>query len=402
MKYCWLICIIFLPFFSIAQSNYKPGYIIKTTGDTLKGFINQKEWSRSPITVAFKSDEKETSLEYGPQQIAGFAVNGVKYISYTGRYSIDKNQPPELHGELDTSSIEGSIFLKEISTGRFVTLYSQSDNTKERFFIKESQTKPVELKFHQYYNDNNSIISKSLYRTKLGVLVFKYASASNKSQLLKKLESIEFNETKLNSFIQNINQLDKNEVKRRVSTTLFAGLGINRGSTFFDGYYKDRFAPSNSISPRISAGFDLYNNPFVKQLILRGEIGFSYLKADMRKSTYPYYTFNQYTASIIPQIIYNFYNTEKLRVYLGGGAGFNFSKYTNNKYSEGRNNLQVYDNYFKLEPVWMSFPLQTGAFIRDKYEISVVYILPTAYTKYSNFSISTETLGLNVRYSFGK
>jgi len=39
-----LLIFILLPFISTAQTNYKPGYVVTLTGDTLHGFIDYKEW----------------------------------------------------------------------------------------------------------------------------------------------------------------------------------------------------------------------------------------------------------------------------------------------------------------------------------------------------------------------
>jgi hypothetical protein len=44
MKKSYLALLLFLPFLSLAQSNYKRGYVITPKGDTLRGYIDFKEW----------------------------------------------------------------------------------------------------------------------------------------------------------------------------------------------------------------------------------------------------------------------------------------------------------------------------------------------------------------------
>ena len=44
MKKYFLVTLLLLPLLSIAQSNYKSGYVVTLKGDTLRGYINYKEW----------------------------------------------------------------------------------------------------------------------------------------------------------------------------------------------------------------------------------------------------------------------------------------------------------------------------------------------------------------------
>jgi len=32
-----------------AQTNFKPGYVITINGQTIRGFINEKEWGANPV-----------------------------------------------------------------------------------------------------------------------------------------------------------------------------------------------------------------------------------------------------------------------------------------------------------------------------------------------------------------
>jgi hypothetical protein len=45
-----VLAFLLLPVLASAQSNYKAGYVINLKGDTLKGFINYKEWNQNPST----------------------------------------------------------------------------------------------------------------------------------------------------------------------------------------------------------------------------------------------------------------------------------------------------------------------------------------------------------------
>jgi len=57
MKYFYLFAfLISVSLSSLAQSNYKPGYVVDLRNDTLKGFIDYKEWENNPKTFTFKSN----------------------------------------------------------------------------------------------------------------------------------------------------------------------------------------------------------------------------------------------------------------------------------------------------------------------------------------------------------
>ena len=48
MKRIYMLIAVLLPLLSIAQSNYKPGYVVDIKGDALHGYLDQKEWGHNP------------------------------------------------------------------------------------------------------------------------------------------------------------------------------------------------------------------------------------------------------------------------------------------------------------------------------------------------------------------
>jgi hypothetical protein len=70
MKYQNKLLLFFflLPFFSLAQTNYKPGYVVTLKGDTLRGFIDYKEWIKNPKYISFKNTPGNREVEsFSPQ-----------------------------------------------------------------------------------------------------------------------------------------------------------------------------------------------------------------------------------------------------------------------------------------------------------------------------------------------
>ena len=53
--YYKIISVLFLaPLFSLAQSNYQPGKVVTSSGDTLRGVIDYQAWTVNPETIFFK------------------------------------------------------------------------------------------------------------------------------------------------------------------------------------------------------------------------------------------------------------------------------------------------------------------------------------------------------------
>src|ERR1700754_3018582 len=87
-----LLAFILLPFFSIAQSNYKSGFVVNLKGDTLHGFIDYKEWDNNPGDITFKKDLKgDKSANYSTKDAAAFTITGLEqYKRYILPISTDQ------------------------------------------------------------------------------------------------------------------------------------------------------------------------------------------------------------------------------------------------------------------------------------------------------------------------
>ncbi len=400
MKLLFIVLFIALPSAIFAQSNYHEGSVLKNNGDTLKGFINYQEWLRSPRSIDFKINKADKkTLQFDPQTIKGFQIAGMEtYIAYTGTISMDKASFPDLPNGLDTTKKQDTIFLKQLVTGSHLTLFYHADDIKTRFFIAETNGAPVELKYYQYYNDENQIVTKDFYKGQLLLYINKYIPGNNK--LISKVDRGEYHQSEIETLVDDINN-NGIAIKKKSYSRLFAGIAINRTSTEEVNLFTP-FATHTTISPKINLGIDVFNNPNVQQFVFRTELSFSYITPQFR---YPaisnyVYTFNQYTASVTPQILFNIYNKDNFKVYIDGGIAFNFSAYGNNKliYQSGSILKKPYD----LEPYWSNFPFQVGVTLNKKIEIAFTYAGYAAYTKYSGASVSNQSTCLGVKYLFSR
>ncbi|NJK96165.1 MAG: hypothetical protein HC905_15750 [Bacteroidales bacterium] len=154
MKRLLLLIIVsaFSPLFIIAQSNYKNGIIVTYDGDTIKGYIDDRDWIYNPFEVQFRSEQKVESEIFTPIIISSFQIEGEDlYKSFPVSISMDEVRLTILHQGPDTSSIFKTVFLKVLVEGDNINLYEYTDNIKSRFFYKKpSMEYPQELRYRVY------------------------------------------------------------------------------------------------------------------------------------------------------------------------------------------------------------------------------------------------------------
>jgi hypothetical protein len=82
MKYFYklLFAAFLMPVISIAQSNYKPGYVVTLKGDTLTGLIDYREWNNNPKNIRFKNSHDNVPVNYSTGDSHAFAVTGREYF----------------------------------------------------------------------------------------------------------------------------------------------------------------------------------------------------------------------------------------------------------------------------------------------------------------------------------
>lgn len=399
-----------------AQSNYHPGYVLKNNGDTLKGFINYREWHQNPKLIDFKVNKTDKEvLIFNPQSIREFQITGLEtYVSYTGFISMNQTNFSNLPEKLDTTLKSDTIFLKQLALGNHLSLYKYTDDIKTRFFVAETNAPPEELKYYEYYNSAREIVNKPVFKGQLILYINKLHLES--PGVVNKLNHAHYEETDLEQLIDDANNNSNKKAtdKKSPSSRFFAGISVDRTTTEVSeitiaGSASEIFHNQVAISPRINFGVDFFDNPNVQRFIFRGEIALSYVNPH-----YAYqvarvdgtiadatYSFNQYTVSATPQVLFNVYNKDDFKVYIDAGVAFNFSSYSNNKFiiqGSGANEAQGYD----LIPIWLNFPLQTGLILNKKIEICFTYINKTAYSRFSSFYASNQTMSLGVKFLLGK
>ncbi|MEN0052251.1 MAG: outer membrane beta-barrel protein [Mucilaginibacter sp.] len=404
--YALLLAATLFPFVLKAQSNYKPGYAVTVKGDTLRGFIDLREWQTDPRNINFKTSASASEIQIlGPSAITFFNVSDlVSYERYIGKLSTDRTNTSVMINGRDTSTITDSLFLRVLQKGSKVTLYEYNDKIKTHFFVADNaDNKPAELIYRIYY-DGAKTVTENGYMRQLYALAVKYGVGDN---LHFQINKADYNLLDIEKITAKINNIDKKDIEKQHTlnkgTTFYVGAGLNIGTIKAENVFSpSSFIKSTTLFPRVNVGLNVYANPNVGKFIFRLEAAFT---GNKFKTTESYYapalthTVDQYNFSLIPQVIYNFYNADNFKFYGGAGFSINISSYKGS-------NLTVTDpttglkNTFKPATMWGAFPIKTGIVLQKKIDLYAAYI-PTAYfTDDSSYSMGVTSIQIGINYAF--
>ena len=121
---------------AFCQENYLPGYIIRLNGDTIKGFIDYRNWETNPDKISFKEKLSSDKAVYTANDIMQFNVKDESYESAL----IETEVSPEKLNELETNNtlnFESEVaFLQTMIKGSKSLYYYKSKMGKDQFYIK--------------------------------------------------------------------------------------------------------------------------------------------------------------------------------------------------------------------------------------------------------------------------
>lgn len=150
-----------------AQSDFKPGYVIKNSGDTLFGEID----SRGDLSMSNACKFKDTAnnvTTYTPFELAAYRFLDSKYY-------VTK----EINNQ--------KIFLEYLIKGR-INLFYMRDGGGDHYYIDKDTISIVEIPYKEEikYNENEQVLYKS--KTHIGLLVYFMQDAPGFQKRIEELE----------------------------------------------------------------------------------------------------------------------------------------------------------------------------------------------------------------------
>jgi hypothetical protein len=399
-----------LPVLSFGQANYVKGYVITNSNETLKGYVDYQGRIYTPSAVQFKTGLSEAPQTYTVENCAGYGADDKEYFErFTVNMSVAYTRTSMLAVGLDTSYKRKTAFLKVLQKGKNVTLYSYTDEVKERFFLlRKNDKEPFELFRAQYLNKNSAnVLGDFRYRTQLMNVLTATEDAGAYDPLA--INVLRYEAQDLLKVVSAIN--DQKPPKSGVpGIRFFAGAGLNLSKVSYVGNHAlaiDEARSTATPAPLITAGLDIFLDPLMRRFLIRLELSAFASKNKVTSTGYSIHTFEQKSLAVTPQFIYSFYNTNDLRIFAGLGAEFNYSTYSKNK--PGRLLPPVFEGGEELyerqditfEPTYFSAVFKAGVVVKKRIELSAGYVMPSNVTNYSAFNVRMQRMTFGVNYLFG-
>lgn len=145
---------------SLAQDNYRKGYIITNENDTIYGLLQTRSSRLAGKQCIYKQNEDAVAIRYLPDQIAGYRFD-------EGKYFISKT--------ITQFRQEQKVFLEFLIKGK-ANIYSLDDNEGSRFFIETEKDGFIELSEPEktITTDSGTFYISKKYRGKLMAIMADY------------------------------------------------------------------------------------------------------------------------------------------------------------------------------------------------------------------------------------
>jgi len=131
--------ILFIAFCSHAtygQVNFKPGYVVKHSGDTLHGFIDYRSWKINPDKIFFKESLAGEKVSYRPLDIRCFGVLDEIYESAVIETEISPSNIQNLEFGADLNLMADTAFLQAMILGEKSLYFYVNNRGNNQFYIK--------------------------------------------------------------------------------------------------------------------------------------------------------------------------------------------------------------------------------------------------------------------------
>lgn len=232
-----------------SQQNFKPGYIITNSNDSLKGFIDFREWGYTPSKITFRRPTGEKQ-DFTPGQIREFAIPPREYyVSRKVSLDLTSFDINDLTSFGKPRSVKDTLlFLSVIVKGKTSLFFIKDRNDREHFYIeKENQpTEELILKKNMKTSDEGFTNSSKIYlvTTEIfkGQLILFFSDCL---ALKEEINGSEYKTASLRSLVVHYNechpggivQFVKKPEKIRVKFGLLAGMRLSQLK--FSGSYPD-------------------------------------------------------------------------------------------------------------------------------------------------------------------
>ena len=409
----------FIAMSAFGQNNNNKGYVVENNGDTLRGWINYKNWEKNPKQILFKKDSlAENVVKFSSADISYFEITGLdKYV----RAIVEKDiRPVDQHQLLqgtENMTVADTVFLRQIVSGSIIDLYELIDS-KPHYFIKAAAGPFKELSYKIFINEQSNIVTQKNYINQLRAVV---GTTEMPSSLENKINTAGYEEQDLRKAVAAINKANGSVYYSsgstsgsRIKASLFAGVGGGYSSVRFKGQHfnMEKMSYSGGFSPYLSVGMDLVEKRNLQALFIRIELSYystgykgeGVTASNLIDTSHVILKYQLKQQNISPSlsVLYSFINKERYKIYAGAGVAYNFSSYPENKFTTIKpgNKSTEFENYIVPSKHWVTMNATLGMRITKHFDAAVKAELYGSFTNYPAFSLNSNTYTAQLRWFF--
>jgi hypothetical protein len=388
LKRIALICLLGLCLQVTAQKNYQRGQVVLTNGDTLKGWIDYRNWHVNPTSIRFKQDSlADNARQFTVTDISFFQVAGDKYL----KAFITKDMLPVDIGHLVIESTVNqqtdTAFLRVLVEGPILNLYEVYD-FKPHYYIQDSTKSYRELTYKCSLEEvSNRLKIGNYFRGEL--IAYLTLQPQYDKKLARHIENISYTDKEIGKVVAALNgstgqpvpYVSKNSKK---SVSFYAGAGAIYSTMTFSGEnaYLNGIDFGWKTGPAIMAGVELFSERNFRDLSFRLEVAYSTIGYEtnnlVTKSNFGIdtvqYKIKQRNLTPSATVLYHIIRKEKFRYYIGGQFALNLLSIPTNE-STVKHPYPVYPTYtskfIKFNKTWPIINIKTGVFINRSWDIGI-------------------------------
>ncbi|KQS30898.1 hypothetical protein [Dyadobacter sp. Leaf189] len=380
-----LFVFLFVSFhYSKAQKSFEPGYLLVSAGDTLKGYIDYKNWSKNPETISFRNTADGAAKTYGLSDLEGFYVHGESYI----KAEVDVNTSPSSIDELSYSPLpkleKTTAFLLTLNSGPKGLYYLKGKDDKVQLYVSDKPGAYELLVEHRYLANNASrqVVTVNQYREQLKKFFSdcEAVMAGNKKVFY---SSKMIGQVFDRYYAQCASTKPAVSYKSPASVTQFGIIaGLTGSKLSFEGVYDPRLVHGNFPVSRNATGGLFFNLlvPRLKQRIsVYNELAFvSYKTSSVDETRYSGDSYNRWTSTMG----YNYIKLiNMVRYYIpAGGLKLFLNAGISNAAAISETNEEIIESKFSGPQPLVSKNIVLGA--TRKHELGFVAGLGATYKKF--------------------
>ena len=140
-----------------AQENYVPGYVIRSTGDSINGFVDYQNWINNPLKISFKKKMNEPSENLTPVNTIEVSVEGEKYRGAIVQAESGPWKTEELNYSKELIYRTDTIFLQLLIDGSKSLFFNKDMNGKTQLYIHKNTGYEL-LTYKKYLEEKDGAI----------------------------------------------------------------------------------------------------------------------------------------------------------------------------------------------------------------------------------------------------